>query len=354
MTQAESPALRRSRLGLLLIVGILLIGATIAVAGWMGGYFKPKGKVALVTWNEDPYWDLVIQGAQDAATRWNLDLTVVRSKPDEKEQTQHVRDLLAGGYNSIAISPNNPTAQSAVLSEAAENSVLITFDSDAPISKRYGFVGTDNYQAGQVCADEVRSALPDGGEIIVSVGSIAMNNGRDRRQGLIDNLLDRRRSTEPAVDAPEGELKGGKYSIVATVLDEGDPAKATALVADAIKAHPNVKCIAGLFSYSAPAIVKAIDQAGKKGQIKVIGFDESDDTQAGVENGAIYSSVLQDQYRCGYETLYLMYDALRGDPQERSSGVRVIHLRTWVLKADNLEELRADKMVHQPKVKPAT
>ena len=54
------------------------------------------------------------------------------------------------------------------------------------------------------------------------------------------------------------------------------------MVVDAIKAHPDVKCIVGLFSYSGHAIVKAIDTAGKKGQIKVIGFDESADEQADV------------------------------------------------------------------------
>jgi ribose transport system substrate-binding protein len=100
--------------------------------------------------------------------------------------------------------------------------------------------------------------------------------------------------------------------------------------------------------------VKAVEQAGRKGDIKVIGFDESDETQAGIESGAIYSSVLQDQYRCGYETVYLMADALRGENAYAPTGVRTIHLRTWVLKADNIAELRTDKMVHQPGAKNAT
>src|SRR5581483_764087 len=98
-------------------------------------------------------------------------------KPDEQVQSQHVRDLLASGVKCIAISPNNPTSQAALLQEVADKSVLITFDSDAPMAKRRGFIGTDNYQAGQVCGDEVRGALPDGGEVLISVGSVAMNNG---------------------------------------------------------------------------------------------------------------------------------------------------------------------------------
>ena len=57
--------------------------------------------------------------------------------------------------------------------------------------KMRGFVGTNDYAAGQVAAEEVRSAIPDGGKVIISVGSVDMLNGRDRRQGLIDDLLDR-------------------------------------------------------------------------------------------------------------------------------------------------------------------
>src|SRR5438093_8549327 len=81
------------------------------------------------------------------------------------------------------------------------------------------FVGIDNYAAGRFAADEIREALPDGGPILITVGSATMQHGRDRRQGLIDGLLERgfdRNRTPDPIDAP---LKGPKYSVVATVTD---------------------------------------------------------------------------------------------------------------------------------------
>src|SRR6185436_3892320 len=93
--------------------------------------------------------------------------------------------------DGIAISPNNPQAQAALLNEAADKTVLITFDSDAPDSKRKLFVGTDDYAAGGWAAQEVQDVLPDGGAVIISVGSLETVNGRARRQGLIDTLLGR-------------------------------------------------------------------------------------------------------------------------------------------------------------------
>src|SRR3954452_3769144 len=105
MTQLQStPPRRQARLGLLSVFGLVLLLTGVVAAGWIGGYFKPREKVALITWNQDPFWDLVIQGARDAASRYDLDLAVIRSTPDEPAQSQHVRDLLASGVKCIAIS----------------------------------------------------------------------------------------------------------------------------------------------------------------------------------------------------------------------------------------------------------
>ncbi len=344
-----SPSKPRSHLGAIVVLGALAVVAALGVAAWAHGYFTPKPKVALVTWNDDPYWDPVIRGAEAAAKVKDVDLVVVRGQADVTKQTDRIRELLDQGVQGIAISPNGPSSQEAILTEAAGKVALITFDSDAEIPGRRAFVGTDNYYAGQLCADEVRAAIPDGGGVIISVGSISMQNGRQRRQGLIDDLLGRRRAQTRPADPVDAPLQGDKYSILATVLDDGDPAKATAGVADAVKAHPDVKCIVGLFSYNAPAVLKAIDQAGMKGKIKVIGFDESDATQAGVADGSIYSSILQDQYHCGYATIDYMADVVRHLDTDGPKGVRVVPLTVRVMRADNIADLRRDGLIHTPK-----
>lgn len=339
---------------ILIFVAVAAIALLIAMA-WSEGYFKRREKIALVTWNEDPFWDLVIMGAKDAADEFGVDLTVIRSRPDEASQSQHLRDLLKKGVDAIAVSPNNPRAQATLLDEAASKTVLITFDSDAPNTKRRGFVGTDDYAAGQLTAEEVRGAIPDGGAVIVSVGSIEMVNGRDRRQGLIDGLLDRQFNRGQATDRTDAALKGPKYSIATTVLDSGDPGKATTLIAEALKANPEAKCVVGLFSYSAPAAVKAIEQSGKLGKVKVVGFDEVEETQAGVLSGTIYSSILQDQYRCGYEAVRVLAEIVRGTEQESlgNRGPRMTQLPLNVMYASNVEELRKQKKVRTPATQPA-
>ena len=338
-------------------VVVLLIVIGICVYTTMNADARPaKVKLALLTWNEDVFWEPLIRGAKDAAEQENADLTVVQSKPDVDSQNAHVKELLAQGFAGIAISPNNPKQQQDVLNDAAAKVPLVTFDADAPESKRRVFVGIDNYAAGAMAAEEVRAAIPDGGAVLLSVGSIEMANGADRRQGLVDDLLDRQyKLARPVTDLDpiDAGLKGSKYSISATIVDNGDRVKAVDLIADALKAHPETKCIVGLFSYNAPAALAAIEKVGRAGQVKIVSFDDADATQAGLEAGTIHASILQDPYRVGNEAIRVLADEVRGVNQLGPSAQRTLIIPTTVVRKENLEDLRNLKQIRQPTSQPA-
>ena len=72
-----------------------------------------------------------------------------------------------------------------------QNTILITNDSDAPKSKRLAFIGTNNYKAGRALGKLVKEALPEGGDVVLFVGRLEQLNARQRRQGVIDELLER-------------------------------------------------------------------------------------------------------------------------------------------------------------------
>src|SRR5213076_1833747 len=99
--------------------------------------------------------------------------------------------LLARGIYGIAISPIDAANQVGFLDEVAAKTNIITHDSDAPASKRLCFVGMDNYKAGRAAGKLVKEALPDGGKIMIFVGRLEQLNAQQRRQGVIDEVLDR-------------------------------------------------------------------------------------------------------------------------------------------------------------------
>jgi ribose transport system substrate-binding protein len=242
---------RRPAVRIRLLVEVLLLAAIgVSVYFEFGRQQKPRHlKLAVVTWTQDPFWQPLLRGAQDYADKSNVDLTIIKSKPSVDEQTQHIRELLDSGIDGIAISPNDANAQHAILEEAANKVPIVTFDTDAPDSKRRRFVGIDNYSAGRICAGELGEAMPGGGPVLISVGSVTMQHGRERRQGVIDALLERGFDRNRPTDPVEGVLKGPKFTVVYTATDGGVPSKAVESIVTGLRAHPEVKGIFVLFSY---------------------------------------------------------------------------------------------------------
>ncbi len=357
MSDRTGASARPNRMPFIAAVAIIVALGAVIYFGMASQPSVKRVKLALVTWNQDPFWDPVVQGALDAGKEFDADVEIVKAKPELEDQNQRIRELIGKGVEGIGVSLNDPTAQEGLLKEVAAKCAVVTMDVDAPNSARRVFVGIDNYSAGHFAADEMREALPEGGAIIITVGSIDMLHGRERRQGVIDGLIDRHYLMEHSFDPLDATLKGSNYSVATTIIDHGDTAKSTQLLAEALKTHPEVKGVVALFSYSAGAALDAIKQAGKQGQIKVVGFDESEATQAGIEDGSISASILQDTYRMGNETIRLLADEVRSSDKKSQAvpaGPRKVIVEINILKKDNLQQLRDSKSVHTPVGKPTT
>jgi len=327
---------------------LLLIAAGVAIL-FLAGAFRRTPRIAIVTAGDTPYWDLVIAGAKEAASAYDVELTVIKSKTDAQAQTDGIRQLLNQKFDGIGVSPVNPSAQAGVLYDVAAVTTLVTLDSDSPVSKRLCYVGTDNYAAGRLCGQYVRRALPEGGEVIVSIGNLEREGAQHRRQGLIDELLDRPFEPEHPMDAADATLAGSQYKVVATLVDGADPQVASDLATKAISEHPSVKLFVGMNGYTTPALLRALDGAKKTGQIKLVGFDASKDTLAGIESGNVYATVVQDQFGCGYHTVRILAENARGN----HSGLPMFQRRTLpveVITKDNLPDAKGQ--LSTPTTKP--
>ncbi len=171
----------------------------------------------------------------------------------------------------------------------------------------------DNYSAGRMCGQLVKEAMPEGGSVMIFVGRLGQANARLRRQGVIDELMDRdhdaTRYDEPGV----GPIRGEKYTVLDTRTDGFDFAKAKAQAEDAIAKYPDLGCMVGLFAYNPPKILSAVREAGKAGQIKIVGFDEEDGCLQGIVDGDIYGTTVQNPYEYGYRSVEILAALARGD-----------------------------------------
>ena len=324
----------------------MTIAATAIAVAIVVGCSKPseKSDFAYVTNGVDPFWDLCAAGVRIAEKEFGVKCEVHMPTKGVVDQKRILEAMVAKGVKGIAVSPVDPDNQTGHLNEIAQVTKLITHDADAPESDRLVYIGTDNYKAGRALGQLVKEAIPDGGEVMIFVGRLEQLNARQRRQGVIDELLNRGHQTLGQVkfDEVAKEFKGDKYTVLDTRTDNFDKAKAKSNAEDAITKYKNLACMVGLFAYNPPACIDAIREAGKLDQIKVCGFDEQESFLQAIKDGHAHGTISQQPWNYGYNSVKLLKSIMDGDTSAIPEN-RFIDVGYKVITKANIDEFWAEK-----------
>lgn len=252
--------------------------------------------VAFVTNNVSDFWSIAKAGVKAGEKDFNAKCDFrMPTQGTPLEQKEILQDLTVKGVSGVAISPVSPDSQTDMLNSAAAKLNLICMDSDAPKSNRLLYVGTSNYDAGKVAGEELKKALPNGGTVMIYVGTLDAQNAAERNKGVHD------------------AVKGTKINILGTMTDNADHTKARANVEDTLVKHPDIAALVGLWSYNGPAIADAVKSGGKVGKVKIVCFDEDAKTLQAVKDGVIFSTVVQKPYEFGYQSVRILAALARGE-----------------------------------------
>ena len=303
------------------IAAALTCSVMLAVSG-CGGQSSAR-RLAFITNNAADFWTIARKGTEKAAAELP-DFTIEFRLGDGTAAAQKriVDDLLAKGVDGLAISPVDPANQTAMLNEAAAEGHRLharqrCARQPARVLRRHR--QRRRRPAGRG-SDQGSTAA--GGRIALFVGKLDARNAQERLQGIKEAIA------------------GTKIEIIDVRTDDTDQVRAKANVAEMLVSHPDVAALVGLWSYNGPAILNAVRDAGKIGRVKIIAFDEDDETLAGVKAGAIVGTVVQQPYEFGYQAITLLAKAAKGD----RSGIpasRQIFIPTMVIRQNNVDEFKA-------------
>jgi ribose transport system substrate-binding protein len=306
---------------LIFAVALLLISSCNSKTETSAGNTPKQLKLAFVTNNSADFWTIARKGVEKA----DAELTDVSaefrltSDGTAAEQKRVIDDLMTKGVDGIAISPVDPENQTSLINDVSKKALVITQDSDAPNSSRACYVGTDNIAAGRQAGQLIKEVLPSGGKIMLFVGKLDARNAQERIQGIKDVIA------------------GSKIEIIDVRTDDVDDVRAKSNAADTLVKYPDVKALVGLWSYNGPAILNAVKEANKIGQVKIVTFDEADETLAGIQSGAIYATVVQQPFEFGYQAIKLMTQVLKGDQSVIPASKQII-IPTLVVNKSNVED----------------
>jgi ribose transport system substrate-binding protein len=279
-----------------------------------------KKELALVTNAAADFWTIAKRGVEKAQKEhpdYSMQV-VITGQATAAEQRRELDDLLARGVAGISISAIDPKNSTEEFNKVAAKAVLFTTDSDAPQSNRVVYIGTDNVAAGREAGEQIKKALPQGGKVMMFVGTMDADNARERVQGI------------------KQAIAGTNIEIVDIRTDGVDFAKAKSNVQDAL-AKGGLDCLVGLYSYNTPQIYSAVKEAGKAGKIKIVGFDEDPQTLRGVADGTIQSTIVQQPFEFGYQSMVDMIKYISGDRSFIPAN-KLIIIPTRVIDKSNANE----------------
>jgi ribose transport system substrate-binding protein len=285
---------------------------------------QEKRTLAFVVNVSADFWTICRRGIEKANREhpdFNMEM-IVPGQASAAEQRRIVDELLARKVAGIAISPINPANSTDMLNRVAAQAVLFTSDSDAPNSNRAVYIGTDNVAAGREAGKQMKRALPNGGKAMLFVGTMDADNARERVQGIRE------------------ELQGGNINIIDIRTDESDIARAQRNVEDTLARYADINLLVGLWAYNTPQIYQAVKGAGKEGKVKIVGFDEDGLTLRGVAEGVIESTVVQQPFEFGYQSMVGMVKYLNNDRAFIPANKQII-IPTRIIDKSNVSEFQA-------------
>ena len=283
---------------------------------------QSKKQLALVTNAAADFWTIAKRGVEKAQKEhpdYSMEV-VITGQATAAEQRRELDDLLARGVAGVSISAIDPKNSTAEFNKVAAKAVLFTTDSDAPQSNRAVYIGTDNVAAGRQAGEQIKKALPNGGKVVMFVGTMDADNARERVQGIKDVLA------------------GSNIQIADIRTDGVDFAKAKSNVQDAL-AKGGADCLVGLYSYNTPQIYSAVKEAGKAGKVKVVGFDEDPQTLRGIADGTVESTIVQQPFEFGYQSMTDMIKYINGDRSFIPAN-KLIIIPTRVIEKSNVAEFQ--------------
>lgn len=244
------------------------------------------------------FWQTVHAGALKAAGE--ADLEVLWQAPqmeiDSSRQIAIVENLISRRVDGIMLAPVDDESLVLPVERAAAQGIPVAiFDSAINTDKIISYVATDNYEAGKMAARRMGEILGGKGK----VGIIGFRPGSASTVQREDGFQ------EALKEFPGIEMVGLRYN-------ESDRAKAMAESENLMTAYPD---LAGLFAdneSSTDGTVRAVKQRDAADQVKVVGFDASEELIAELKAGTMDSIVVQDPFRMGYECMKAMADRLAG------------------------------------------
>ncbi|WP_455568635.1 sugar ABC transporter substrate-binding protein [Streptomyces inhibens] len=256
-------------------------------AGGKAAVNTPRWTFAMVTHSGDgdTFWDIVQNGAQQAAVKDNIKFVYAHDK-EASRQSQLVQSYIDQKVDGLIVSLAKPNAMKDVVAKAEKAGIpVITVNSGAEASKAFGalsHIGQDEAVAGEAVGEEL--------------------NKRGRKKALCVLHEQGNVGLEQRCDGAKKTFKGELQKLYVEGTNMPDVQSS---IESKLQADPGIDSVVALGAPFAATAVKAKEQAGSKAEIDT--FDLNAQVATGLKNGTLGFAIDQQPYLQGYEAIDLLW-----------------------------------------------
>jgi rhamnose transport system substrate-binding protein len=298
-------------------------------AGQSAGPAQPKGSAKQPTIAFLPkskgnaYFISCKKGADRAAQELGIEfISDAPTDPDPARQNEIVENWTTLGVDAIVAACENKEGISTALRKARAKGIkVVTFDADALPDARDFFVNQATPQGiGYALMDEAARLCHEEGEFAVIVGSLTAANQIEWRKFIEERLAAKYPKMKLVAVRPCDDLKDRAQTEATTVLS----------------AYPKLKLFLSTTSLGVPSAAEAVKQAGKAGQVKVVGLGLPSENRRYVKEGITDSVILWKTEDLGSLAVQAAVAVVRGELKPGDKVFKAGALGEFQLQGDNI------------------
>lgn len=286
-------------------VGLALVLGTAACNRGESAAEGGSATLAVSTLN-NPFFVDLRDGAQAEAAALGLELSVVDAQNDSATQANQLATAGTNGSAGVIINAvDTETAEAGLAPVVSAELPIVAVDRAVGDTKIASFVASDNVAGGEQAAKALAESLGGKGKIIVLEGVPGASATNERGEGF-----------------DKGLAGYADIDVVSSQTANFDRAEALDVVTNLVQSNPDAVGVLAMNDEMALGAIQALgDKAGK--DVKVVGFDGTDDGFKAVEAGTMVATIAQNPAELGKQSVQILAKAMKGEEVEANVQVAV-------------------------------
>ncbi len=281
--------------------------------------------------------DISIKGPDRVSILYHPSLPV---EPTFNDQLPVLRQAIDARVDGIGISATDATALDATINEAVAAGIkVMTWDSDAPASERFTYLGVDNREGGRLAAKVLARALQErgitSGNLVITTGNSTAANLNERVIGFQEGVVAINSELQTSFDASriyycneDGDLQAAimEATLGGPVTQDND----NNLRSQEVSAVPELRgfFLAGAWALFLEHPVLDRWKVAPQADVLTVAFDTVPKMLEHFSDGYVVGLIGQKYWGWGYDTVQMIYEVIRGnatyDRTWTDSGIDVI------------------------------